>query len=197
MARQTSWSIRRPFALWVDETGLPHQPPTQSQSSGGSEEWVVISSGGGGSFIDPEDPIPPGVVRLSPSVLLLDSGLLGLLGWRRFGKHYPSILNHKLMEGQPLRPCFFCFQCQVRESPRTDRPGRAGKLLQLWELQVFRPDMKFTGLRGVEAWGAHNQSCSQGHYGGISRLQPAWPCFQKFLPCPTYCSKKGTVVQDA
>jgi signal peptidase I len=27
MARQTSWSIRRPFALWVDETGLPHQPP--------------------------------------------------------------------------------------------------------------------------------------------------------------------------
>lgn len=26
IARQTSWSIRRPFALWVDEAGLPHQP---------------------------------------------------------------------------------------------------------------------------------------------------------------------------
>lgn len=27
MPRQSRWSIRRPFGLWVDEAGLPHQPP--------------------------------------------------------------------------------------------------------------------------------------------------------------------------
>jgi hypothetical protein len=59
---------------------------TQSQSDNGADEWVVLGSGSGGSYIDPDDPIPPGVVPLPPSVLLLGSGLLGLWGWKRFGR---------------------------------------------------------------------------------------------------------------
>ncbi len=44
MPRQSRWSIRRPFGLWVDEAGLPHQPPAAAGRDPGKSRGLNRSA---------------------------------------------------------------------------------------------------------------------------------------------------------